>query len=104
MAGPGRLGGGGGVATGVALGLHAAIRLTVRPHASRETRPSRFFIGSTSIRKGDSVPRVILWYVPRDAAARDAPESDAGRALTAQPDNGLASTIAGADCGRCLPL
>src|SRR6202035_5205879 len=104
MAGPGRLGVGVGVATGFALGLHAARRLNAMPHASRETRPSRLFIGSTSIRKGDSLPRVILWYVPRDAAARDAPESDPGRALTAQPDNGLASPIAGADSGRCLPL
>src|ERR1700686_1092083 len=104
MAGPGRLGVGGGVATGLALGLHAASMLNARPQASRETRPFTFFIGSPSIRKGDSVPRVILWYVPRDAAARDDPESDAGRALTAQPDNGLVSSIAGADCGGCLRL
>src|ERR1700682_2197528 len=104
MAGPGRLGVGVGVASGLALGLHAGRRLNARPQASRETRPFRFFIGSPSIRKGDSVPRVILWYVPRHAAARDAPESDAGRALAAQPDNGLAGPVLGANGWRCLPL
>src|SRR6266853_6332297 len=97
MAGPGRPGVAVGVARGAAVALHAASRLRARPLTSTERRPFSLFIGSLSIRKGDSVARVTVWYVPSDAPARDAPESDSGRALAAQPHDGLAGPVASAD-------
>src|SRR5467141_3548573 len=95
MAGPRRLGVGVGVATGAAFGPQAGSKLSARPQVSAEKRRVRLLIGRPSIRKGDSVARVFVWYVRRDAAARNAPESDAGRAFPAQPHDGLAGAIAG---------
>src|SRR3989475_4630908 len=104
MAGPGRPGVGAGVATGAAVVPQAASRLKARLLASTEKRRFRFFIGSMSIRKGDSVAPLIVWYVPSDAAARNAPEPDTGRALAAQPHDGLAGAVAGPDRRRSLRL
>src|SRR6266852_8091854 len=99
MAGPGRPGVGVGVASGAAVALHAASRLSTRPLTRTERRPFSLFIGSLSIRKGDSVARLTVWYVPSDAPARDAPESDPGRAVAAESHHGLACPIASADRG-----
>src|SRR6202158_6599006 len=94
IAGPRRLGVGVGVSVGAALGPHPASRIKARPK-TRTEKLFVFFIGSLSIRKGDSVARVIVWYVPSDASTRNAPESDPGRALPPPPHDGLAGRIAG---------
>src|ERR1700736_1481787 len=103
IAGPGRLGVGVGVAAGPAVSPHPA-RVRASPPASVDRCRFQLRIGSLSIRKSDSVARAILWYVPSDASARDAPEPDSGRAFAAQPDHGLAGPLALAHRARRAPL
>src|ERR1700730_18495559 len=103
IAGPGRLGVAVGVAAGPALAPHPA-RTSASPHASVDRCRFQVRIGSLSIRRSDSVARAILWYVPSDAHARNAAEPDSGRALFAQPHDGLARPLARAHRWRRLSL
>src|SRR6266550_2553395 len=92
MAGPGRPGVGVGV-VGPALDPQAA-STSASPQASVEPSQLRFLKDGTSIRKGDSVARGILWYVHNDVAPRNAPDADPGRALAAQSSYGMARPLA----------